>query len=196
MRPEDCRLKSVVLIGDSIRMGYEEEVRSVLEARAEVWGPQANGGDSNNVLEHLDEWVTPRSPDVVHVNCGLHDIKKAFGEDRPAVTLEAYTRNVKRILRRLQSRIDAAVLWASTTPVHERRHHENKPFDRFEADVVAYNAAANGVACELGVAVNDLFAAVQEAGPDELLSKDGVHFRPEGYALLGRAVARCVGQHL
>lgn len=60
------KTKTVVLIGDSIRMGYEDTVRRELGDAAEVWTPAENGGTSRNVLEHLEEWIISRSPDVVH----------------------------------------------------------------------------------------------------------------------------------
>ncbi|HEY66459.1 MAG TPA: hypothetical protein G4O02_18060 [Caldilineae bacterium] len=44
---------SVVLIGDSIRMGYEPFVWEMLQGVADVWGPEENGGTSQNVLDHL-----------------------------------------------------------------------------------------------------------------------------------------------
>jgi len=65
----------VVLIGDSIRLGYQETVAQELAGRAQVWGPPENSGDSVNVRRHLEEWVLSRRPTVVHLNCGLHDIK-------------------------------------------------------------------------------------------------------------------------
>lgn len=64
-------------------------------------------------------------------------------------------------------------------------------FDRFETDVGAYNAVAASIARELDIVVNDLFAVVTTYGRDDLLLPDGVHVKPEGYALLGRAVTHC-----
>jgi lysophospholipase L1-like esterase len=80
--------------------------------------------------------------------------------------------------------------------VNEVWHHARKPFDRFEADVRAYNAVAVGVARELGVPVNDLFARVMEAGRDPWLLPDGVHFTDAGYRRLGQAVAAKIARHL
>jgi lysophospholipase L1-like esterase len=186
-------MKSVILVGDSIRMGYQEKVRELLSGRADVWGPEQNGGTSENVLAHLDEWVLSRNADVIHINCGLHDIKKEFGEEAAAVPLDTYRENVRAILSRLKEESDAIVVWALTTPVNYRRHHENKQFDRFEEDVDAYNAAASEVCGELGVPTNDLNAAVVEAGRDDILQKDGVHYTDAGCDYLGEKVAAYVG---
>ncbi len=190
-----ANLSLVVLIGDSIRMGYQDHVASQLAGRAEVWVPEENGGDSRNVLAHLDQWVLARQPDVVHVNCGLHDLKRAFGAGSE-VPLAEYERNVREILQRLQRELNGAVVWATTTPVDENWHHQNKGFDRLEADVEGYNAAARAVAVDLGVPIDDLFAVVEREGKAQLLTQDGVHFTEEGSQLLGRAVAECVWGHL
>ena len=185
-------MRTVVLIGASIRMGYEDVVRAQLAGLAAVWAPEDNGGTSENVLAHLDQWVLSRHADVVHINCGLHDINTEFDQGTAAVPLSAYTENVRRILERLRDKAEAMVVWASSTPVNQDWHNANKLFDRFEEDVVAYNAAASEIAQELGITVNDLFSVVSSAGRDDLLLEDGVHFKPEGYALLGEAVAGCI----
>ena len=182
----------VVLIGDSIRMGYQEVVRQELAGEAEVWGPEQNGGNSRNVLANLDQWALTRGPAVVHLNCGLHDLRKEFGTGEVAVPPAEYADNVRQILGLVQERLQGTLIWASTTPVNEAWHHQNKGFDRFEADVVAYNDMAAGIARDLGLVIDDLFTVVTDAGRDQLLRDDGVHFTENGYALLGRAVADAV----
>lgn len=185
-------MKKVILIGDSIRMGYQETVRNLLADCADVWGPEQNGGNSENVGAHLDEWVISRRPDIVHLNCGLHDLRKDFGRHTAAVPLEQYEENIRNILSRLQTNTNAVVIWASTTPVNEKWHHATKGFDRLEADVAAYNACAQRVAGALNVAVNDLFSVIQSAGCDRILCEDGVHFKPEGSAILGKSAAEFI----
>ena len=69
----------VILIGDSIRMGYQALVAEQLDGQGEVWGPQQNGGDSRNVLAHLEEWVLDQDAALLHMNCGLHDLKFTDG---------------------------------------------------------------------------------------------------------------------
>ncbi len=189
-------MKTTVLIGDSIRIGYQEGVRERLAGTADVWGPTENGGDSRNVLAHLPEWVLEREPDLVHLNCGLHDIKRQFGAEENAVPLPEYRRNVREMLERILGRTGATALWATTTPVNQQWHHRNKGFDRFERDVEAYNDAAVAVCRELGVPLDDFYGEVMRAGRDELLLKDGVHFSPEGSALLAEKAASAVRVHL
>jgi lysophospholipase L1-like esterase len=148
------------------------------------------------VLANLDTWVISRQPDIVHINCGLHDIRRAYDSDARAIPLDAYTSNVRQILTRIQQKTEATVIWAATTPVNYERHHEVKGFDRFESDVDAYNAAAAAIASALAIPINDLFSVIMNAGRDALLTPDGVHFWGPGYDLLGKAVADCIQQYL
>jgi len=185
-------MKQVVLIGDSIRMGYQPVAEAGLRGLAAVWGPRDNGGDSGNVLAHLDEWVVSRQPDIVHLNAGLHDIKRPFGARRNQVPIDQYRANLEAIFRRIGEETEAVLIWAKTTPVNQAWHHERKGFDRFEADVEAYNGVAVGLARAMAVPVNDLPRAVLDAGRDTVLAPDGVHFTPRGYNLLGKAVANCI----
>jgi lysophospholipase L1-like esterase len=189
-------VKNVILIGDSIRIGYQSTAQQVLRGRADVWAPKENGGTSANVLARLDDWVLSRRPDIVHLNCGLHDLKTEFGAETQVVPLDSYTANLGTIFERIQRRTPTRLIWASTTPVNERWHHENKPFDRFEADVQAYNQSAREVAAQFGVPIDDLYQEVMDAGRDNILLQDGVHFSQDGYALLGQAVANAIRLHL
>jgi lysophospholipase L1-like esterase len=193
---EEMMSKRVVLIGDSIRMGYQETVRAELQGAAVVVSSEQNGGDSRRVLESLEEWAISRSPDVVHLNCGLHDLKREFGSDEAQVPLDEYTENVEKILTALTEGVPGTVIWANTTPVNEGWHHERKGFDRFEADVVACNRASEAICTRLDIEVNDLHSVVAEAGRDDLLGPDGVHFGEEGYRVLGMAVADAIRRSL
>ncbi len=179
-------MKKIILIGDSIRLGYEQGVIDILAGRAAVSGPSANGGDSRNVLKNIDEWLAERA-DIIHLNCGLHDLKRSFNEPN-AVPLDEYAANLALIFQRLKAMSGAKIIWAATTPVNEKLHHEVKGFDRLENDVDAYNQAASNAAQQAGVPINNLFDVVMKAGRDRLLT-DGVHFNPEGRVLLSKAVA-------
>ena len=189
-------MKEIILIGDSIRMGYQEVVRRELTDLAEVWAPDANGGTSQNVLSHLEEWVLSRSPSVVHINCGLHDITREFPAVEPAISAAQYEGNVREILRRTREETRSTVIWASTTPVKEKLHHKKKGFDRQEAGVLPYNEISKQIAREFQIPIDDLFSVVIHAGQDKYLADDGVHFTDEGYELLGKAVANFIKPYL
>jgi dienelactone hydrolase/lysophospholipase L1-like esterase len=189
-------LPKVVLVGDSIRMGYAPGVAKRLAGLAEVVSPEANGGDSGNVLEHLDEWVVRQKPDVVHLNCGLHDLKRSRSDGLYQVERARYEANLRRIVNLVKA-TGAALVFASTTPILDDRHaRRGAGFDRFEADVRRYNAAAAAVMRDAGVPVHDLHWVVEKGGPEKLLGPDGTHYTPDGNDRLAEAVADCVLRQL
>ena len=185
-------MKNVTLIGDSIRMGYQQFVEEALKDVARIWGPEINGGDSNNVRTHLPKWLETAA-DVIHLNCGLPDIKKDYDSGQPQVGVETHRENLCFIFDAVLA-ADRQLVWATTTPVNEDWHHERKGFDRFSADVDAYNAIALQEAQRRDLPIDDLHAVITEQGRDNLLVPDGVHFSDEGSRLLGQAVADRIRQ--
>lgn len=181
----------VVLIGDSIRMGYQPVVTAKLGDRAEVCGPECNGGDSSNVLAHLGEWVNDRDVDLVHLNCGLHDLRyRADGTYQ--VPIDQYRDNLAAIMDGIKGDLPNRLIWASTTPVVDARQSDGGAMRRFNRDVIRYNDAALSIMQERGVPVNDLYRVVTEAGAEEHMSPDGVHFTEAGYELLAGAVVDAI----
>src|SRR4051794_38027700 len=60
---EPAKLPKVVLIGDSIRLGYAPTVAKQLEGKAVVVQSKSNGGDSARVLANLTAWAVAEKPD-------------------------------------------------------------------------------------------------------------------------------------
>lgn len=183
-------MKTLLLIGDSIRMGYQPLVTKLLEGRWIVRGPEENGGTSRNVLANLDAWAA-QPADVVHINCGLHDLARSFESTVNRVPRDEYAANVREVLGRLTAR-GGRIIWATTTPVIDEWHHLHKKFDRHEADVLAYNVVATTAAQGMGIPVDDLHAVIEAAGREQCLQPDGVHMIPAGYARLADAVVACL----
>jgi lysophospholipase L1-like esterase len=189
-------MADVVLLGDSIRMGYQATAIGALEGIATVWSPVENGGDSRRLLSHVEDWIVAQAPRVVHLNAGLHDLKREFGTGAQQVPLPEYEENLRALFSRLRREPELVILWAATTPTNEEWHRQNKPFDRLAVDVAAYNASARRIADEFAIPVNDLHQVITSYGRDQLLSRDGVHFTPAGYTLLGQTVAAFIQRHL
>lgn len=190
-------MKTVILMGDSIRRGYQDTVQRELIEVAHVRWPEENCLDSRNILAHVDEWALSPKPDIIHLNCGLHDLKKRLGQAQNEVPIDEYEKNVRQILHLLKSQTQATVIWATTTPVNEsQEYREIKKFARFETEVTSYNAAAVRISKELDVPINDLFIVGEAAMRASLMKADGVHFLPEGCVKLGKAVAQFIQSHL
>ncbi len=189
-------MKRVTLIGDSIRMGYQPTVAEKLKDDAEVWGPEANGGDSANVLANVDDWVLNREAEIIHINCGLHDCKRDANGENIQVPIDQYEQNVRSILSKVKAGTDAQILWTLTTPVNEKNHLARKNFVRLNKDIQACNAVARRLAAELDIPVNDLHAFVIDMGPENILMPDGVHYTEGGCRVLGKIVSDFIGSHL
>ncbi len=183
------RRPHVLLAGDSISQFYASGVAKKLGEKFRVEIIPENGGDSRNLLAHLDDWVIRARPDVIVLNAGLHDI--VFERD-DAVSLHEYEKNLTAIVTRIESETSARLIWATTTPVVDEVHLRVKHFVRREADVQRYNDAALKIMKKFNVQVVDLHAVMTAADPAARLSEDGIHPAPLGQGLLADAVVRAV----
>ena len=68
-------LPRVLIIGDSISMGYTLHTRKRLKGKANLHRPPTNCGPTTKGLEEIDAWLGEKSWDVIHFNWGLHDLK-------------------------------------------------------------------------------------------------------------------------
>jgi lysophospholipase L1-like esterase len=197
MAQQETGSRTVTLLGDSIRIGYAPYVVQRLQGEALVVSPTVNGGDTRRTLANLHEWAVAHRPHVVHFNCGLHDCRRDVATGAYQVDLAEYESNLRRIVQRLHEETDAALVFATTTPVVETRHTVNVrrrglSFERTVETIQRYNAIALEVMREAGASIDDLYLVVDRAGPDQLLGEDGVHFTPQGYAILAGAVATSI----
>ncbi|MBI4907741.1 MAG: SGNH/GDSL hydrolase family protein [Acidobacteria bacterium] len=175
-------LPRVLLIGDSISMGYTLPVREMLTGKANVLRIPTNAAFTRFSLEHIEEWLGSGRWDVIHMNWGLHDLKIMEG-GKHQVGIEEYEKNLEALVGRLK-KTRAKLIYATTTPVPEGK--VSPP--RNPADVAKFNAVAVAVMQRNGVTVNDLYEAVlPKLG--ELQTPVNVHYKPEGYRFLGELVA-------
>jgi acyl-CoA thioesterase-1 len=190
-------LPRVLLLGDSISIGYTLDAREALAGTANVHRPAENCGPTSKGLDRLDAWLGDGNWDVIHANFGLHDLK-FVDEDgkntspeagRHQVPLDRYEANLDRILSRLKQ-TGATVILATTTPVPP-----GEP-QRTEGDELDYNAVAREVAERHGVIVNDLHAFIAPKFEAVAISPGNVHFSPEGSDLLGNRVAEVIEEAL
>jgi acyl-CoA thioesterase-1 len=177
-------LPRVLLIGDSISIGYTEPVRVELTNKANLHRIPENGASTLTGLKNLDNWLGSSKWDVIHFNFGLHDLRLDDGKHQ--VPLPDYETNLRTIVRRLQQ-TGAKLIWAATTPVPDA---EVKP-PRRSADVIAYNAAAARIMTESAIPIDDLYELVKPRLA-ELQLPANVHYTLPGYNVLGHQVAESV----
>jgi len=180
-------LPRVLLIGDSISIGYTLPTREVLKGMANVHRIPTNGGDTQRGLDSLDQWLGDGKWDVIHFNWGLHDLK--FIDDKQPVPIEKYEKNLSQLVGRLK-KTGARLIWCSTPPVPDGCTPPRK-----NEDVIAYNAVAAKIMKANGVAIDDLYTFVLPQ-MKKIQRPQNVHFLPEGYEALAGKVAESIKQAL
>lgn len=188
-------LPNVLLIGDSISIGYMLATRKELSGEANVWRPPTNCGPSTRGLESLESWLGDRKWDVIHWNFGLHDLKYLGpkGENladpksetsRQQVPVEKYKANLRKIAERLK-KTGAKVIWCETTPVPEGA------MGRVVGDSKRYNEAAAEVMAEVGgIEIDPLYKFALKFA--DMQKEANVHYTAEGSAKLAEQVATSV----
>src|SRR5437773_1839023 len=99
---DDPTLPRVLLIGDSISIGYTVPVRNLLKGRANLHRIPENGGPTTNGLAKLSKWLGTSKWDVINFNWGLHDLK-IMPDGKRQVGPEDYEKNVRELVRRLKA---------------------------------------------------------------------------------------------
>jgi len=197
----------VLILGDSISIGYTPHVQELLKGEAEVVRPTRPSGKAENCsgttlgVTEIDRWLEIGGGkwSVIHFNFGLHDLKRvdaatgaASGDaaDPRQAEPEAYEENLRRIVKKLKGS-GARLVFATTTPVPDGKLSPHRDAE----DVERYNAIARRVMEENGIAIDDLygFALPRLA---EIQRPANVHFTPEGSKALAEQVAASVRKHL
>jgi acyl-CoA thioesterase-1 len=177
-------LPRVLLIGDSISMGYTLEVREMLEGKANVHRIPTNGGPTIRGVENIDAWLGDGKWDVIHFNWGLHDIRVMPDTNKQQVSIADYEANLRKLVKRLKE-TGAKLIWCSTTPVVE-----GTPL-RDPNDVLVYNAVAKKIMDENDIAIDDLYTcALPQLATIQI--PVNVHFNESGSAILAKQVSESI----
>ncbi|NKB68283.1 MAG: SGNH/GDSL hydrolase family protein [Candidatus Latescibacteria bacterium] len=186
---DNPNLPRVLLIGDSISIGYTLPLRDLLQGKANLHRPPTNCGPSKRGVEEIDAWLGAGPWDAIHFNWGLHDIVHMTADgtriDPPQgqhqVEADQYQQHLTDLVTRLKQ-TGAKLIWCATTPVPTGASF------RHPGDEVEYNAIAQKVMDAQGVPTNDLYsyalerlAAIQQPA--------NVHFTADGSAELAKPVA-------
>jgi len=199
----DPSLPNVLILGDSISIGYTLKVRRRLAGIANVFRPLNNGDktpancvDTGKGVKSLSQWLGARHWNVIHFNFGLHDVKyldetgKYVTSDkgRQVSPPKTYEENLRRIVDALK-KTGASLIWCSTTPIPEGAQ------GRVKGDEGVYNDIAENVMKENGIAIDDLYSLMAPRCA-ELQKPHDVHFTEQGSDVQAEAVAGIIKNHL
>lgn len=185
----------VLILGDSISIGYTPFVVEAMKDEALVTRPKANCGGTTLGVTKIDEWLAiDGGPwDVIHFNWGLHDLKRvdANGKnsDDPAMgrqaELDVYEKQLTELVKKITA-TGAKCIFATTTPYPEGVSPLREPVD---AD--RYNAVALKIMKEHGVSIDDLYSFCLPRLA-EIQKPKNVHFSPEGSKELAGEVVKSI----
>jgi len=199
-------LPNVLILGDSISIGYTLQLKELLKGKANVFRPHSPDGTqpvncqgTTYSVEHIDGWLAGRKWDVIHFNFGLHDLKhvdaktginSSNASDPRQASVEKYAENLEVIIRKLKA-TGARLIFATTTPVPPG---VNNPLREPDAPV-RYNEAALKIIKAHGMEVNDLYTTCENRLKELQLPRN-VHFNPQGNRVLAEQVAGAIRRKL
>jgi hypothetical protein len=189
-------LPRVLILGDSISIGYTLHLRETLKNEANVHRAPTNCGPTTKGLEHIERWLGDGKWDVIHFNWGLHDLKyldesgKVVGpaQGHHQVSQADYEKNLDTLTKRMK-KTGARLIWCSTTPVPEGG------VGRLAKDAPIYNAIALRVMKKHDIPMHDLYSFVLD---NELphSKPDNVHFLDKENKQLAESAAKAIRKAL
>jgi len=196
---DDPALPRVLLIGDSISIGYTLPVRDLLKGKANVHRPPTNCASTRHGLKSLDQWLGDSKWDLIHFNWGLHDLKfvapgteKLADQNDPRnarqVPPDEYEKNLTELVARLK-KTGAKLVWRNTTPVPDGAR------GRIPGDAARYNEIAKRIMDANDIPIDDLYGFAKPRLA-EIGRKADVHYTAGGSQKLAEQVAATISTQL
>ena len=193
-------LPNVLIIGDSISIGYTPYVSEALEGKANVVHNEGNAQHTGTGLLELDEWLGNTTWDVIHFNWGLWDLcysseqSEIYGNrdkihGKVTFTPEQYGKNLEQLVIRLKQ-TNTVLIFATTTFVPKGEA------GRFFGDDNRYNRVAVRIMKKHNIQINKLNAISRKIYKKHKKAEGDVHYTSEGYALLAEEVANKILDNL
>jgi len=182
-------LPRVLLIGDSISIGYTLPTRKLLTGKANVHRIPTNGGPTKNGVANVQKWLGEGKWDVIHFNWGIHDLKY-MPDGKRQVEPADYEANLRQLVATLKA-TGAKLIWATTTPIPDGELNPPRKFGQ----VQEYNGIAAKVMAANGVAIDDLNAHITPHLATMQNPRD-VHYSAAGSEHLAKKVAESITQAL
>ncbi len=190
----------ILIIGDSISIGYTPFVKDALKDKAIVIHNPGNAQHTGTGLLKLEEWLGDEKWDIIQFNWGLWDLcyrhpdAKTYGNrDKVKGTitfsLKDYESNLQKLVKQLKQH-DAKLIFVTTSYVPEGEA------GRINGDELNYNRVALKVMKENGIQVNDIHRISKQIHKNHKSAAGDVHYTKEGYKLLSEKITEVLQEHL
>ncbi len=202
----------VFVVGDSISIHYGPYLEKYLNGKADYdrkndtpgqkaeanldYPTGANGGDSKMVLAYLKTKVAEPDfrPDVLLLNCGLHDIKFDPKSKTHQVDSASYRKNL-HAMHALLKKSSIPIIWLRSTAVIDSIHNSRSTaFHRHAKDLETYNRIADEVWRGHKVPIIDLYEFTRNVPGNNYI--DHVHYNENTRSLQAAYIAGYINHYL
>jgi len=189
-----AREPKILIIGDSISIGYTPFVKTHFSGKATVVHNTGNAQHTGTGLKKIEEWLGDEKWDIIQFNWGLWDLcyrhpdSKVYGNrdkinGKITHTVEEYAANLDSIISILRKKTKAKLIFVTTTYVPENES------GRYTVDVERYNDAAKPVLKKYKVLVNDIYPESIPIHKKFGKGSQDVHYSKDGYEALGKLIS-------
>lgn len=171
----------ILIIGDSISIGYTPFVQEALSDRVTVVHNPGNARNTGYALGRIREWITGEDYDIIQFNWGLWDMK-GMHMGTNMHTLDEYRTNLDSLVRIMKASTQARLIFVTTSYVPENAGV------RWTEDPPKYNAVARKVMEKHSIPVNDIYEQSALIHEKHGRAPNNVHYTSEGYREISRLI--------
>ncbi|MCL6296151.1 SGNH/GDSL hydrolase family protein [Jejuia spongiicola] len=191
----------VLIIGDSISIGYTPFVKENLSSKAIVKHNPWNAQHTGTGLKKVKEWIGNEDWDIIQFNWGLWDLcyrhpdAKVYGNrdkvnGNVTFSLEEYEKNLEDIIRSIKQVSDAQLIFVTTSYVPKYEA------GRFKKDAQKFNKVAKRVMKKYDIKVNDIYKKSKVIHKEFGKGDDDVHYSKEGYKKLAKILSEFLSEEI
>lgn len=185
----------ILIIGDSISIGYTPFVQEILGEDAIVQHNPGNAQHTGTGLENVKDWIGEDDWDIVQFNWGLWDLCYRHPESKEqgkrernmgaiTYTPEEYRTNLDALVGIIKSCTKAKLIFVTTSYVPEGE------VGRFVKDAIIYNYIAKDIMKSHKIQINDIYEISKEIHTLHATAPDNVHYTKEGYWALAKEIIK------
>lgn len=190
-------MKKVLLLGDSIRIGYQSYVKELLNGTCDVYyAENDNGRFASYTLWQLNQLFKLYGKfDVVHWNNGYWDMNIEPPMLEAMHPINEYVYFLKRIIKEIQNN-GAKIIFATTLPVLVNGKSIDNTGTNIEINydnnqIKLYNTAAINLMKQHNITVNDLYSLMLQ-DKNFYKCKDGLHLTSQGYKICAEQISEYI----
>lgn len=187
----------ILIIGDSISIGYTPFVKEALSSKYDVFHNLGNAQHTGTGLENISKWIGNEDYDIIQFNWGLWDLCYRHPESKHqgnrdkvngkvTFSIEDYKANLDSIIKILKTKTKAKLVFVTTTYV------PTNEVGRFQNDANKYNEAAKEIMKKNDIPINDIYAKSKKIHNKYGLGSDDVHYTSEGYKELSKLIVNFI----